>query len=183
VRVLENTPRQLELLIELPRFLLWFMLAPIVLIAGFLALVGLLGGEFLDAISAAIVACIIAYVGYYFLTQTTRVRLEADTDLVRILRENRLERRTYEFALRHLDSAEVRHRTDLGGDNDGGANTSQVYLVFSNTQPATRVPLSGWAVAGAGAGILADAVNDWLRERRESSASADSTVPSSSDQE
>jgi hypothetical protein len=172
MRVLENTPQQLELLIELPRFFLWFMLAPIVLIGGFFTLAGLLGGRFLDALSTAIVAGVIGYVGYYFLTQTTRVRLEADTQHVRILRESRLERRSYEFPLQHLDSAEVSHNVHVNNDGDGGRNTSSVNLVFSNTRPATRIPLSGWSVAGGGAGLLADAINDWLRQWRD----ADNTI-------
>ncbi|NHA13944.1 hypothetical protein [Thioalkalivibrio sp. XN279] len=166
MKVVTNTPEELELLIELPKFILWFMLGPIALFGGLFTLALLLGGEFLNALGTGLVIGAIVAVGGYFITQRTRLQLNARDGKVYLLRTSWLERRTHDFPLEHLDGAEVEQRQDRR-DHDGGTNrpTSTVSLVFNNTRPATRVPLTLWAVSGGGSGMLANAINDWLRER------------------
>lgn len=166
MKVVTNTPEELELLIELPKFILWFMLGPIAFFGGLFTLALLLGGEFLNALGTGLVIGAIVAVGGYFITQRTRVQLNARDGKVYLLRTSWLEHRTHEFPLQHLDGAEVEQRQDRGR-RDGGRSqsTSAVSLVFNNTRPATRVPLTLWAVHGGGAGMLANAINDWLRER------------------
>jgi hypothetical protein len=87
--------------------------------------------------------------GHFFLTRSTRLRLEAGPGRVLIRRVSSLEVKTFEFPLQSLDSAEVTDR--------------YLRLVFSITSPATRVPLVGWAVSGGDAGYLADTINAWLK--------------------
>lgn len=168
MKVVTNTPEQLEIVVELPKFILWFMLGPIAAFGGLFTLALLLGGEILNALGTGAVIAVIVAVGGYFITQRTRVQLNARDGKVYMLRSSWLEHRTHDFPLEHLDGAEVDLRRDHG-DRDGGTNrpTSTVSLVFSNTRPATRVPLTLWAASGGGAGMLANAINDWLRERRE----------------
>lgn len=149
MKVLENTPETLELVLELPRLFLWLMLGPIVGIGGLIAFAELLGGEFLQGIAWGLTLALLAYMGYFFLTRSTRLRLEAGPGRVLIRRVSSLEVKTFEFPLQSLDSAEVTDR--------------YLRLVFSITSPATRVPLVGWAVSGGDAGYLADTINAWLK--------------------
>ncbi|MCR9186270.1 MAG: hypothetical protein NXH81_12800 [Halieaceae bacterium] len=156
MRVVESSPDVLEIEIALPGFAIWFMLGPFVLFGGLVTLAMLLGGEFLDALSTGMILAIIVFIGHYFITRTTHLRLERDTGRVSVRRCSRFEKRTCVFPLRDLDSAEV-------SQNIGhGRSTSRMTLVFSSTRPATRVPLSAWAVSGGGVGDLVDAINDWL---------------------
>lgn len=165
MKVIDSSEQRLEILIELPRFIIWFMLGPLVFGGGLFTLALLLGGEFLNGLTTGFICAAIVLAGRYFLTQRTRVELDAINNRIRILRSTMFSQQTREFTLDQLDGAEVTQNSNI--DSDGGSSraTSTLMLVFTNTRPATRVPLSGWSVSGGGAGMLADTINDWLRER------------------
>lgn len=166
MRIVQHNDDTLEILIELPRFIVWFMLLPLLLAGGFFTLVQLLGGDIVDALISAILFALLTLAGRYFLTQQTRLWLDAREDRVRILRTSMLNRRMNEFALAHLEAAETRTLGRQGGAGDSSASSHTLELVFSHTRPATRIPMSTWAVSGGGAGMLANAINDWLRAHR-----------------
>lgn len=167
MKVVEQTPEQLEILIEIPRFIVWFMVGPIALFGGLFTLALLLGGEIVNALTTGLVIAGLVVGGRYILTQRTHLWLDAKDDAVRILRTTMFDAKRHEFSLAHLESAEVQQSRRHGGSDAGVQRaTSTLQLVFNNTRPATRVPLTGWAVSGGGAGMLANAINDWLRENR-----------------
>jgi len=166
VKVITNTPEELELVIELPRFIVWFMVGPISVFGGLFTLALLLGGELLNGLVTGLVVAGLVTGGHYLLTQRTQLWLHGREGKVRIQRASMLDTREFEFPLEHLDGAQVSHnRATRSSDGGTSRPTSSLELVFSNTRPATRVPLSSWSVSGAGAGMLADAINDWLRDR------------------
>jgi hypothetical protein len=173
MKVVSQSPEELEILIELPRFIIWFMLGPIAAFGGLFALALLLGGEFLNGLVTGAFVAIGVTVGRYFLTQRTQLWLHAPEGKVRILRSTLLDSKDYEFPLEHLESAEVHHNRHVRSSSEGTSRaTSNLNLVFANTRPATRVPLSGWSISGPGAGMLADAINDWLRDLRNSNSNS-----------
>lgn len=163
MKVLSNSDEELELLVELPRFIVWFMLGPIGAFGALFTLALLLGGEILNGLVTGVIIATAITVGRYFLTQQTRLRLNAVENKVRMLRTSMFDAREYEFPLEHLEGAEVQQSLSRGDGSSTRRATSGVQLVFTNTRPATRVALSGWSVSGGGAGMLADAINDWLR--------------------
>lgn len=171
MKVLTNTPEQLEIIIEIPRFIVWFMVGPIALFGGLFTLALLLGGELVNFLVTGSIIAALVMGGWYFLTQRTHLWLDASEGKVRILRSSLFDAKRNEFALQHLDAAVVEQSRRHGRDNDGtGRATSTLQLVFNNTRPATHVPLSGWAVSGGGAGMLANTINDWLRAHHERAA-------------
>lgn len=166
MKVLTHTPEQLEILIELPAFIIWFMVGPIVVFGGLLTLAMLLGGEILEGLAAGTVVASVFMGGRYVLTQRTQVWLEHNEGRVRIRRMTLLDTKDYEFQLAHLEGAEVEHTRHRSSRGEGTSrSTNCLNLVFANTRPATRVPLTKWAVSGDGAGMLADTINDWLKNR------------------
>jgi len=169
MKVLTNTPEQLEIIIEIPRFIVWFMVGPIALFGGLFTLALLLGGEFINFLVTSLVIAALVMGGWYFLTQRTQLWLDASAGKLWILRSTLFDAKRNEFALQHLDAAVVEQSRH--GSNDGTQRaTSTLQLVFNNTRPATHVPLTGWAVSGGGAGMLANAINDWLRAHHERAA-------------
>ena len=68
--------------------------------------------------------------------------------------------RTRSLVAKNFLSAAELDRTRSSADDRA---TAKVMLVFRNTRPATRIPLSGWGVSGDGPGQIADKINDWLR--------------------
>jgi hypothetical protein len=164
VKIVQQTPELLELVIEIPRIFVWFMLAPLGL-GGIIGLASLVGGEFLSGLGLLAVLAGLGLVGYYFLTEQTRVLLDGPEGKVRIRRTTILDGSDRQFPLAHLDGADVQHsRNRSSSDGSAGRSTSSLSLVFGNTRPATQVPLTRWAVSGGGAGMLANAINDWLRD-------------------
>ena len=169
MKVVNNTDQELEILVELPRFILWFMLGPIAGFGGLFTLALLLGGEILNAFVTGAIIATIFFAGRYFLTQRTQLLMSTADNKVRILKTTLIDAKKYEFSLENLDGAEVTlNRTHRGHGGNGGTSraTSSLQLVFSNTRPATRVPVAGWSISGGGAGMLADTINDWLRNVR-----------------
>jgi len=172
-----NTPDELAMTIELPRFIVWFMLAPL---AGGL-LIGLLtlfSGDFIDGLLLVIIMGGLCSAGYYALTQRTHLHLSRLTGRVRIQRVTALETTEREYPLEHLDCAEVdsTRRHDSGSGGGVSRPTSNVHLVFRHTRPATRIPLTRWSVSGGGSGELANTINDWLRQARESAVKRPSVL-------
>lgn len=168
MNVVKNTAEELEILIEIPRFIVLFMTVPIALAGGLFTLALLLGGEFLNALATGAVIAALVFGGRYFLTQRTRLWLDAREGTVRILRTTMFDEKRQRLPLEHLDSATVavsrRHESSSSGGSGGTKRpTSTLQLLFTNTRPATEVPLTGWAVSGGGGGMLANAINDWLR--------------------
>jgi len=167
MKVLNNTDQELEILVELPRFIVWFMLGPIGAAGALFTLALLLGGEILNGLVTGVILATAIVAGRYFLTQRTSLWLNDAAGKVRILRTTLVDAKEYEFPLAHLDSAEVQQNRGRGSGSGAQRPTAGLDLVFSNTRPATRVPLANWSVSGGGAGMLADTINDWLRNRRE----------------
>ena len=164
MKVLNNTPEQLEIVIELPRFIVWFMVGPIALFGGLFCLALLLGGEIINFLVTGTIITALVIGGRYLLTQRTQLWLNADKGVVQMLRTTMFDAKRNEFALQHLDGAVVEQSRRHRSGNDGTQRaTSTLQLVFNNTRPATNVPLTSWAVSGGGAGMLANAINDWLR--------------------
>lgn len=172
MNVVNNTPEELEIVIELPRFIVWFMIGPIALFGGLFTLAQLLGGELVNFLITGSVVAALVIGGRYALTQRTRLWLNANDGTVQILRTTMFDEKRQEVPLVQLESAEVTQARRHGGDasDSTGSSTSTLQLVFNTTRPATRVPLSGWAVSGGGAGMLANVINDWLRAHHERAA-------------
>lgn len=171
MKVINNSEQELEILIELPGFIVWFMLGPIAGFGGLFTVALLLGGEVLNALTTGSILLTVVLAGRYFLTQSTRLLLDARENRIRMRRSTLINTREYEFPLEQLDSAEVLQSRNMGRDSGTQRSTSSLNLVFSNTQPATRVPVSNWSISGGGAGQLADTINDWLRTSREGHSS------------
>jgi hypothetical protein len=95
------------------------------------------------------------------LSERTVLILDKRAGLVTIRRESRFRARSDDYPLDALDSAEL----DRSNTSAESRTTSKVMLVFRNTRPATRIPLSGWGVSGDGPGRIADEINDWLRHQ------------------
>lgn len=165
MKIVRNTPEALEVIIEIPRLFVWFMLLPLVLLGGLLGLFQLLGSEFANALVTAAIFALLVLAGRYFLTQRTRVLLDASDGRVHLLRSTMLEEKHNDYPLAQLEAAETR-ASGQRDESEGSGVSHTLELVFSNTRPATRVPLSAWAIAGSGAGLLANAINDWLRAHR-----------------
>ena len=131
------------------------MAVPIALIGSLFTLALLLGGEIRNALGTGAVIAALVVGGRYVVTQRTRVWLNASDGTVRILRTTMFDEKRQELLLDHLESAEVEQRIhhDSGPSGYGSARrraTSTLQLVFNNTRPATRVPLTVWAVSGCG---------------------------------
>lgn len=155
-----NTPELFEVELAIPRFILWFMMAPVVPITLF-GLVNLIGGEILTGLILLVGLNGALYLGYVALSERTVLTLDKRAGLVTIRRESRFRARADDYPLEALDSAEL----DRSNTSAESRTTSKVMLVFRNTRPATRIPLSGWGVSGDGPGRIADEINDWLRRQ------------------
>lgn len=153
-----NTPDLLEVELGIPRFILWFVMLPVLPVT-LIGLANLIGGEVLTAL-VLLVGLNGAFVaGYIALSERTRLRLDAGSGLVSITRTSRLGTRRRDYPLEALDSAEL----DRSHTSQDSRTTSKVVLVFRNTRPATRVPLSRWGVSGDGPALIANDINAWLR--------------------
>jgi len=166
-----NTPDELTMTIELPRLIVWFMLVPLAL-GLLIGLLTLFSGDFTEGLLLIIILGGLGSVGYYVLTQRTHLHLHRLAGRVTIQRVTALETTEREYPLEHLDCAEVEstRRYDSGPGGGVSRPTSNVQLVFRHTSPATRIPLTRWSVSGGGSGELANTINDWLRQARESAA-------------
>ena len=153
-----NTPHLLERELGIPRFILWFVMLPVLPVT-LIGLANLIGGEFLTALVllAGLNGAFIA--GYIALSERTRLRLDAGTGLASITRTSRLSTRQRDYPLEALDSAELDRSHTAREDR----STSKVVLVFRDTRPATRVALSRWSVSGDGPALIANDINAWLR--------------------
>lgn len=153
-----NTPDLLELELAIPSFILWFVMAPVLPIT-LIGMANLIGGEILTALVLLVGLNGAFIAGYIALSERTRLRLDVGSGLVSITRTSRLGTRRRDYPLEALGSAEL----DRSHTSRESRATSQVVLVFRNTRPATRVPLSRWGVSGDGPGQVANDINAWLR--------------------
>lgn len=153
-----NTPDRLEVELAIPRFILWFVMFPAIPVTLF-GLVNLLGGEVMTGLILLVGLNGAFLLGYAALSERTILTLDKQAGLVTIHRDSRFRARTDNYPLDALDSAEL----DRSHTSAESRSTSKVILVFRNTRPATRIPLSGWGVSGDGPGKVADEINDWLR--------------------
>ena len=150
-----NTPDLLEVELAVPRFILWFVMVPVLPIT-LIGLANLIGGEVTTALVLLVGLNGDILAGYIALSERTQLTLDARSGQASIVRTSRLGTRERHYPLADLDSAELQ-RTQSSRESQG---TSKVMLVFRHTRPATRVPLSRWAVSGQGPGQIANA---WLR--------------------
>lgn len=153
-----NTHDLLELELGIPRFILWFVMLPVLPVT-LIGLANLIGGEFMTALVllAGLNGAFVA--GYIALSERTRLKLYARSGQVSITRISRLGMRRRDYPLEALDSAEL----DRSHTSREDRSTSKVVLVFRNTRPATRVALSRWGVSGDGPALIANDINAWLR--------------------
>lgn len=153
-----NTPDLLELELGIPRFILWFVMLPVLPVT-LIGLANLIGGEILTALVLLVGLNGALVVGYIVLSERTRLRLHAGSGLVSVIQTSRLGTRRRDYPLDALDSAEL----DRSNTSKEDRSTSRVVLVFRNTRPATRVPLSRWSVSDGGPAQIANHINAWLR--------------------
>ncbi|WP_145953468.1 hypothetical protein [Oceaniglobus indicus] len=153
-----NTPARFEVELAIPRFILWFMMFPVIPVTLF-GLVNLLGGEIMTALILLLGLNGAFLLGYAAISERTVLTLDKTSGRATVARESKFRARSDDYPLDALDSAEL-DRSHTSGES---RSTSKVLLVFRNTRPATRIPLSGWGVSGDGPGRIADEINDWLR--------------------
>lgn len=153
-----NTPERFEIELAIPRFILWFVMLPVIPVTIF-GLAHLLGGEVMTGVVLLLGLNGAFYLGYAALSERTVLILDKPSGLVTVRRDSRFRARSDTYPLDALDSAEL-ERTHTSAEERA---TSKVMLVFRNTRPATRIALSGWGVSGDGPGRIANEINDWLR--------------------
>ncbi|WP_299785083.1 hypothetical protein [uncultured Marivita sp.] len=153
-----DTPERFEIELAIPRFILWFVMLPVIPITLF-GLAHLLGGEIVTGLVLLVGLNGAFLLGYVALSERTILTLDKQTNRATVHRESRFRARTDDYPLDALDSAEL-ERSHTSAEERA---TAKVMLVFRNTRPATRIPLSGWGVSGDGPGKIADLINDWLR--------------------
>jgi hypothetical protein len=153
-----DTAEMLVISVELPRFLLWVMGLPV----GIVVLVGLSELVSGSAASGLMLAVVFGgFGGWAFLRVSERADLvlDAKAGTVRLTRRTLIGTRVEAFALTDLDSAELsRSPRRASGTID---------LVFTNTRPATRIPVTGWGVSQGGMAPLAQKINDWLAHAKD----------------
>lgn len=153
-----NTADRLEIELAIPPFIRWFMMVPVIPIT-LIGLANLIGGEILTALILLLGLNGAFFLGYAAISARTTLVLDKEAGLVTVSRDSRFGSRADQYPLDALDSAEL----DRSHTSAESRTTSKVVLVFRNTRPATRIPLSSWGVSGAGPGQIADEINDWLR--------------------
>jgi hypothetical protein len=152
-----ETVDQLEITLQLPRFLLWFMAFPF----GIAVLVGM--SELVWGSTTAglmLLAVFGGFGGWAFLRSSERADLVLDArkGTVRLSRRTLAGTRVEEFPLADLDSAELSRNPRRG--------SGAIELVFTHTRPATRIPVTGWGVSRNAMAPLAQQINDWLAQER-----------------
>ena len=100
-----NTPERLELELAIPRFILWFVMLPVLPIT-LIGLANLIGGEILTALVLLVGLNGAFLAGYIALSERTRLRLDAGSGLVSIIRTSRLGTRQHhpDIAPRHASA-------------------------------------------------------------------------------
>lgn len=160
--VVARTPDRLEMEIGLPRFILWFMLTPLIPL-GLIGFFNLFSGSIMSGLVLIFGVGGAFVLGTLYIGERTLLTLDAAANLVRIERVSRFGRTESEHPLDALDSAETE---TSGGGTDRRASHKPL-LVFRHTRPATRIPLTRWGVSGGGPGGIADEINDWLTQVRD----------------
>lgn len=153
-----ETPEKLVISLQLPRFLLWVMGFPV----GIVVLVGLSEVVWGDAATGMMLAAVFGgFFGWAYIQISERADLvlDAKAGTVRLTRRRLTGTRVAEFALADLDSAELSRNPRRG--------SGAIDLVFTNTRPATRVPVTGWGVSGGAMAATAQKINDWLAQAKD----------------
>ena len=153
-----DTPEKLVISVQLPRFLLWVMGLPV----GIVVLVGLSEVVWGNAATGLMLIVIFGgFFGWAFLRISERADLvlDAQAGTVRLARRTFGGTRIEEFTLAYLDSAELSRNPRRG--------SGAIDLVFTNTRPATRIPVTGWGVSQGGMAPLAQKINDWLEQAKD----------------
>lgn len=153
-----DTAEKLVISVQLPRFLLLVMGLPV----GIVVLVGL--SEVISGSAASGLMLVVVFGGfggwaYLRISERADLVLDAKAGTVRLTRRTLSGTRVEAFALTDLDSAELSRNPRRG--------SGAIDLVFTNTRPATRIPVTGWGVSQGGMAPLAQKINDWLALTKE----------------
>lgn len=153
-----NTAEKLVIMLQLPRFLLWITGLPvgIAIVAG---LTEVVSGSAVSGLMLIVVFGGFGGWAYLRISERADLLLDAQAGTVRLARRTLTGTRVEEFALADLNSAELSRNPRRG--------SGAIDLVFTNTRPATRVPVTGWGVTQGGMAPLAQSVNDWLAQMRD----------------
>ncbi len=152
-----HTAEKLVISVQLPRFLLWVMGLPF----GIVVLVGL--SEVVSGSATSGLMLIVIFGGFFgwtflLISERSDLVLDAQAGTVRLTRRTLTRTRVAEFDLADLDSAELSRNPRRG--------TGAIDIVFTNTRPATRIPVTGWGVSQGAMAPLAQKINDWLAQKR-----------------
>ena len=93
------------------------------------------------------------------ISERADLSLNAQAGTVRLVRRTLIGARVEEFRLADLDSAELSRNPRRG--------RGAIDLVFTNTRPASRVPVTGWGVGDGAMAPLAQKINDWLAHAKD----------------
>jgi hypothetical protein len=153
VSIRTETEAKLAISLQLPRVLLWSIAIPV----GIIFLVGAL--EVLSGSAASGLMLIVVFGGLggwgvLRVSERADLVLDAQAGTVRLVRRTLLGTRVEEFLLVDLNSAELSRNPRRG--------QGAIDLVFTNTRPATRIPVTGWGVQEGAMAPLAQKINDWL---------------------
>ncbi len=152
-----DTVEKLAVAVQLPRVLLWVMILPAVAVV----LVGLSELASGSAVSGLMLIVVFGGVwgwGFLRISERADLVLDAQAGTVRLVRRTLIATRVEQFALADLDSAELSRNPRRG--------SGSIDLVFTNTRPATRIPVTGWGVTQGGMAPIAQKINDWLAQAK-----------------
>lgn len=152
-----ETETKLSITLQLPGVLLWVMAIPFAVFVLF-GISEVLSGSVFGGLMLIVVFGGFGGWGLVRASERADLILDRENQTVRLVRRTLLGSRVEEFALANLDSAELSRNARRG--------SGAMELVFTNTRPATRVPVTGWGVSRGGMGPLVQQVNDWLAKTR-----------------
>jgi len=152
-----DTATRLAISVQLPRIFLWVMTLPVIIVF-LLGINELISGSPSSALMLFVV--ILGVWGWAFIRISERADLvlDAQAGTARLVRRSLLGTRSQDFALADLDSAELSRNPRRG--------SGAIDLVFTNTRPATRIPVTGWGVSQGAMAPLAQKINDWLAQMK-----------------
>ena len=153
-----DTEAELAISVQLPTFLLWAMAGPVALMILFGAQELLFGSAFTGIMLIAVFGGLGGW-AVLLVSERADLVLDAHAGTVRLVRRTLLGTRVEDFALAHLDSAELSRNPRRG--------RGAIELVITNTRPATRIPVTGWGVSQGAMAPLAQKINDWLAHAKD----------------
>lgn len=141
--------------LQLPHFLLWLLAMPFG-IASLVGLLQILSGSMVSGLMLIIVFGGIGVWACVRVSERAELVLDRQSGTVSLTHRAVGGTQIQEFALADLDSAELSRNPKRA--------SGAIELVFTNTRPATRVPITGWGVSNGGMAPLAQKINDWLEQ-------------------